>query len=271
MIPFLTCRENILRIKEVQAKLDRAQIDLARAERASDFARAGELRFGIIPELEKQLPKEGKDDGEEGKGEMLSDRVTSNDISRVIARATGIPVQQLLKGEREKLLTIENQLRARVKGQENAVTAIANAIRLSRAGLNPPNRPIASFLFLGPTGVGKTELCKALAQYLFDTERTSRLCALFCQSRALTCALLDALIRIDMSEYMERHSVSRLIGAPPGYVGYDEGGMLTEAVRRKPYSIVLLDEFEKAHREVANLLLQVLDDGVLTDSKGVKV
>lgn len=159
--------------------------------------------------------------------------------------------QQLLKGEREKLLTIESNLSSRVKGQSSAIASIANAIRLSRAGLSHPNRPIASFLFMGPTGVGKTELCKALAQYMFDTE--------------------NAMIRIDMSEYMERHSVSRLIGAPPGYVGYEEGGMLTEAVRRKPYSIVLLDEFEKAHREVANLLLQVLEDGHLTDSQGVKV
>jgi len=214
------------------------------------------LAFGIIPELErtiKESEKAEEDDDKEPSDTTLlvSNRVTSNDIARVVAKMTGIPVSNLIKGERERLLTMEAELRKRVVGQDEALGRIADSVRLTRAGLNPPTRPIASFLFLGPTGVGKTELCKALAGFLFDTPKS--------------------LIQINMSEYSEKHTVSRLIGAAPGYVGYEDAGQLTEQVRRKPFSLVLLDEFEKAHKEVANILLQILDEGTLTDSQGRKV
>ena len=230
----------------VKEELERVKLELETARRAGDLARMAELQYGKIPELEKKLAAAST--ATQTKFELLRTRVTEEEIAEVVARWTGIPVTRLMEGERDKLLRLEDTLRARVVGQDEALTAVANAIRRSRAGLSDPNRPIGSFLFLGPTGVGKTELCKALAGFLFDTE--------------------EAMVRIDMSEYMEKHSVSRLIGAPPGYVGYDEGGQLTEAVRRRPYSLILLDEVEKAHADVFNVLLQVLDDGRLTDGQG---
>jgi ATP-dependent Clp protease ATP-binding subunit ClpB len=205
-----------------------------------------ELQYGRIPELEKQIQDAENVDQEDF--ELLRNRVTEDEIAEVVARWTGIPVSRMLEGERDKLLRMEEALHQRVIGQDEAVKAVSDAIRRSRAGLSDPNRPIGSFLFLGPTGVGKTELCKALAEFMFDTE--------------------DAMVRIDMSEFMEKHSVARLVGAPPGYVGYEEGGYLTEAVRRRPYSVILLDEVEKAHPDVFNILLQVLDDGRLTDGHG---
>ncbi|MEY4427240.1 MAG: ATP-dependent chaperone ClpB, partial [Pseudomonadota bacterium] len=219
-------------------------------KRKGDFNKVAELQYGKLPELEKRL-KEAQAVEEKGGGSaprLLRTQVGAEEIAEVVARATGIPVSKLMQGERDKLLQMEVKLHDRVVGQDEAITAVANAIRRSRAGLSDPNRPTGSFLFLGPTGVGKTELCKALAGFMFDSE--------------------DHLIRIDMSEFMEKHSVARLIGAPPGYVGYEEGGYLTEAVRRKPYSVVLLDEVEKAHPDVFNVLLQVLDDGRLTDGQG---
>jgi ATP-dependent Clp protease ATP-binding subunit ClpB len=205
-----------------------------------------ELQYGRIPALEKQLAEAAQTEKQEFK--LLRNKVTDEEIAEVVSKWTGIPVAKMLEGEREKLLQMEAALHRRVIGQDEAITAISNAIRRSRAGLSDPNRPTGSFLFLGPTGVGKTELCKALAEFLFDTE--------------------EAMVRIDMSEFMEKHSVARLIGAPPGYVGYEEGGYLTETVRRKPYSVILLDEVEKAHPDVFNVLLQVLDDGRLTDGHG---
>lgn len=205
-----------------------------------------ELQYGKIPELEKQLAAATQSEGKTMR--LLRNKVTDAEIAEVLARWTGIPVARMLEGEREKLLRMEQELHSRVIGQNEAVEAVSNAIRRSRAGLSDPNRPIGSFLFLGPTGVGKTELCKALANFMFDSD--------------------DAMVRIDMSEFMEKHSVSRLVGAPPGYVGYEEGGYLTEAVRRRPYSVILLDEVEKAHPDVFNILLQVLDDGRLTDGQG---
>ena len=233
-------------------ELDAARTELEVARRAGDLKRMAELQYGRIPELEKKVAAatgaEATPRQEATGTRLLRNTVTENEISEVVSRWTGIPVSKLLEGEREKLLRMESALHTRVIGQDEAVVSVANAIRRSRAGLSDPNRPIGSFLFLGPTGVGKTELCKALASFLFDTE--------------------EAMVRIDMSEFMEKHSVSRLIGAPPGYVGYDEGGTLTEAVRRKPYSVVLLDEVEKAHPDVFNVLLQVLDDGRLTDGQG---
>ena len=239
-------------IKDLKKKLEQARIDLEIASRNGDLGRASELRYGVIPDLEKKLPKEQDSDLEEDDDEsMVREKVTDRDIANVVSRATGIPIHSLLRGEREKLLQMEDVLRNRVVGQDEALSSVAEAVRLSRAGLHAGNRPIASFMFLGPTGVGKTELCKAIAEFLFNTEQ--------------------AITRIDMSEYMEKHSISRLIGAPPGYVGYEESGELTEALRRKPYSVVLLDEFEKAHRDVSNLLLQVLDEGHLTDNKGRRV
>ncbi|MCA4789336.1 ATP-dependent chaperone ClpB [Acinetobacter towneri] len=233
--------------KQIQTQLDQARMALQKAQRENDLAEMSRLQYGVIPELEKQLAQdELVEEKEEPK--LLRNKVTDNEIAEVVSAATGIPVSKMLQGEREKLLHMEDFLHNRVVGQDEAVVAVSNAVRRSRAGLSDPNRPSGSFLFLGPTGVGKTELTKALANFLFDSD--------------------DAMIRIDMSEFMEKHSVSRLVGAPPGYVGYEEGGVLTEAVRRKPYSVVLFDEVEKAHPDVFNILLQVLDDGRLTDSQG---
>ncbi len=233
--------------KKAQVELDQARVALEKAQREGDWAEASRLQYGVFPELQKQLEQdEVIEDHEEPK--LLRNKVTDNEIAEVVSAATGIPVAKMLQGERDKLLHMEEFLHKRVVGQEEAVVAVSNAVRRSRAGLSDPNRPSGSFLFLGPTGVGKTELTKALANFLFDSD--------------------DAMIRIDMSEFMEKHSVSRLVGAPPGYVGYEEGGVLTEAVRRKPYSVVLFDEVEKAHPDVFNILLQVLDDGRLTDSQG---
>jgi ATP-dependent Clp protease ATP-binding subunit ClpB len=230
----------------IKEELERARMELVTAQRAGDLARAGELQYGRIPELEKQLDMAAQAEMQEMK--LLRNKVTDEEIAEVVSKWTGIPVSKMLEGERDKLLRMEQEIEKRVVGQSEAVKAVSNAIRRSRAGLSDPNRPNGSFLFLGPTGVGKTELTKALAEFLFDSE--------------------DAMVRIDMSEFMEKHSVARLIGAPPGYVGYEEGGYLTEAVRRKPYSVILLDEVEKAHPDVFNVLLQVLDDGRLTDGQG---
>ena len=230
----------------IQAELERARMEFENARRASDLNRMSELQYGIIPELSKQLAVASH--SENSAHRLLRNRVTEEEVAEIVSKWTGIPVAKMLEGERDKLLRMENALHERVVGQDEAVSAVANAIRRSRAGLSDPARPNGSFLFLGPTGVGKTELCKALAEFLFDTE--------------------NALVRVDMSEYMEKHAVARLIGAPPGYIGYEEGGYLTEAVRRKPYSVLLLDEIEKAHPDVFNILLQVLDDGRLTDGHG---
>ncbi len=233
--------------KDVQIKLDQARTALEKAQREGDLGEAARLQYGVIPELQKQLELAEKAD-ESATPKLLRNKVTDNEIAEVVSAATGIPVAKMLQGERDKLLHMEEFLHNRVVGQDEAVVAVSNAVRRSRAGLSDPNRPSGSFLFLGPTGVGKTELTKALANFLFDSD--------------------DAMVRIDMSEFMEKHSVSRLVGAPPGYVGYEEGGVLTEAVRRKPYSVILFDEVEKAHPDVFNILLQVLDDGRLTDSQG---
>jgi ATP-dependent Clp protease ATP-binding subunit ClpB len=231
---------------QMQQKIEQAKADLETARRKGDLARMAELQYGVIPDLERSLQM--VDQHGKTENQLLRNKVTDEEIAEVVSKWTGIPVSKMLEGEREKLLKMEDLLHQRVIGQHEAVVSVANAVRRSRAGLADPNRPSGSFLFLGPTGVGKTELCKALAEFLFDTE--------------------EAMIRIDMSEFMEKHSVARLIGAPPGYVGYEEGGYLTEAVRRKPYSVVLLDEVEKAHSDVFNILLQVLEDGRLTDSHG---
>src|SRR5215216_2298834 len=231
--------------QKLKSELDQLRVELANAQRRGEYQRAGELAYGRIPELEKKLAAV---EAADGKGAMVEEAVTANHVAQVVSRWTGVPVDRMLEGEKEKLLRMEEQLSKRVVGQKEAVQAVATAVRRARAGLQDPNRPMGSFMFLGPTGVGKTELTKALAEYLFDDE--------------------SALIRIDMSEYMEKHSVARLIGAPPGYVGYDEGGALTEAVRRRPYQVVLFDEIEKAHPDVFNVLLQVLDDGRLTDGQG---
>ncbi|BCO19752.1 MAG: ATP-dependent chaperone ClpB [Pseudomonadota bacterium] len=230
----------------IKGELEQAKLDLEIARRASDLNRMSELQYGRIPELEAKLEQAAENETRETK--LVKNKVTDAEIADVLSRWTGIPVAKMLEGERDKLLRMEEVLHKRVVGQSEAVQAVSNAIRRSRAGLSDPDRPIGSFLFLGPTGVGKTELCKALAGFMFDTE--------------------DAMVRIDMSEFMEKHSVARLVGAPPGYVGYEEGGYLTEAVRRKPYSVILLDEVEKAHPDVFNILLQVLDDGRLTDGQG---
>ncbi|MFZ7256924.1 ATP-dependent chaperone ClpB [Avibacterium avium] len=232
--------------QHIKAELENARTQMEQARRVGDLNKMSELQYGRIPELEKQLAQAESAEGKEM--HLLRYRVTDEEIAEVLSRATGIPVSRMMEGEKEKLLRMEKELHKRVVGQNEAVVAVANAIRRSRAGLSDPNRPIGSFLFLGPTGVGKTELCKTLAKFLFDDE--------------------TAMVRIDMSEFMEKHSVSRLVGAPPGYVGYEEGGYLTEAVRRRPYSVVLLDEVEKAHPDVFNILLQVLDDGRLTDGQG---
>jgi ATP-dependent Clp protease ATP-binding subunit ClpB len=231
--------------QKLKSELDALRIELANAQRRGEYQRAGELAYGRIPELEKRL---AEIEAKENAGEMMEEAVTANHIAQVVSRWTGVPVDKMLEGEKDKLLRMEDMLSKRVIGQAEAVRAVATAVRRSRAGLQDPNRPMGSFMFLGPTGVGKTELTKAVAEYLFDDE--------------------TAMVRLDMSEYMEKHSVSRLIGAPPGYVGYDEGGALTEAVRRRPYQVVLFDEIEKAHPDVFNVLLQVLDDGRLTDGQG---
>lgn len=236
---------------QIKEEIDRLRFQIEELTRKGDFNKVAELQYGRMPELDKQLKEATAKESKASAGSaprLLRTQVGAEEIAEVVARATGIPVSKLMQGERDKLLQMENRLHERVVGQDEAIVAVSNAIRRSRAGLSDPNRPTGSFLFLGPTGVGKTELCKALAGFLFDSE--------------------DHLIRIDMSEFMEKHSVSRLIGAPPGYVGYDEGGYLTEAVRRKPYSVILLDEVEKAHPDVFNILLQVLDDGRLTDGQG---
>jgi ATP-dependent Clp protease ATP-binding subunit ClpB len=230
----------------IKEALDRVRLDMETARRAGDWTRMSELQYGRVPELEKQLIAAAEI--EHGENRLLRNKVTDEEVAEVVSKWTGIPVSRMLEGEREKLLRMESELEQRVVGQGEAVRAVSDAIRRSRAGLSDPGRPIGSFLFLGPTGVGKTELCKALAAFLFDTE--------------------EAMVRIDMSEFMEKHSVARLIGAPPGYVGYEEGGYLTEAIRRRPYSLILLDEVEKAHPDVFNVLLQVLDDGRLTDGQG---
>ena len=243
-------RDSIKQIRDLKEQIEQANADLERAQRAADFGKASQIRYGTLPELSAKLQalesNVGSEDGKQSR--LLKEEVDADDIASVVSRWTGIPVERMLEGELAKLLKMEERLHLRVVGQDEAITAIANAVRRARAGLQDPNRPLGSFLFLGPTGVGKTELARALAEYLFDDE--------------------NAMIRIDMSEYMEKFATSRLIGAPPGYVGYDEGGQLSEAVRRRPYSVVLFDEIEKAHPDVFNVLLQILDDGRLTDSQG---
>lgn len=231
---------------KIKEQIEAARLELEAAQRKQDFARMSEIQYGTLPELEKQL--KAAQEAEATGFKLLQDKVTAEEIAQVVSRWTGIPVSKMLEGERDKLLRMEEYMHTRVVGQEEAIKVVSDAVRRSRAGLSDPNRPSGSFLFLGPTGVGKTELCKTLAEFLFDSA--------------------DAMVRIDMSEFMEKHSVSRLIGAPPGYVGYEEGGYLTEAVRRRPYSVILLDEVEKAHPDVFNILLQVLDDGRLTDGQG---
>ena len=230
----------------IKSEIEQAKSDLGIAHRVGNLEKMAEIQYSIIPQLEKQLADASSHDVVDK--QLLRNKVTEDEIAEVVAKWTGIPVTKMLEGERDKLMRMEDALHQRVMGQNEAVKAVSNAVRRARAGLADPNRPNGSFLFLGPTGVGKTELCKSLAEFLFDSE--------------------DAIIRIDMSEFMEKHSVARLIGAPPGYVGYEEGGYLTEAVRRKPYSVILLDEVEKAHSDVFNVLLQVLDDGRLTDGQG---
>jgi ATP-dependent Clp protease ATP-binding subunit ClpB len=238
--------QNIRRIKE---EIERIKAEAQNAERQGDLARAAELRYGALLSTTKQLEQENqKLESLQDTQKMLKEEVDDEDVAEVVAKWTGIPVSRMMEGEKQKLIRMEQRIQERVIGQEEAIRAVANAVRRARSGLQDPNRPIGSFIFMGPTGVGKTELAKALAEFLFDDEQ--------------------AMVRVDMSEYMEKHSVSRLIGAPPGYVGYEEGGYLTEAVRRRPYSVVLFDEIEKAHPEVFNALLQILDDGRMTDGQG---
>ncbi|MFW6077249.1 MAG: AAA family ATPase, partial [Hyphomicrobiales bacterium] len=239
-------KDRLGQAQKIKEELDQARTELEQAQRRGDLARAGELAYGVVPKLEQQLQE--MEEQEQTATPMVEEAVTENHVAQVVSRWTGIPVDRMLQGEREKLLSMEDAIRRRVVGQEEAVRAVSTAVRRARAGLQDPNRPTGSFMFLGPTGVGKTELTRALAAFLFDDEH--------------------AMVRIDMSEYMEKHSVARLIGAPPGYVGYEEGGALTEAVRRRPYQVILFDEIEKAHGDVFNVLLQVLDDGRLTDGQG---
>lgn len=241
------------RVNEVREEIEQVRLQIEQCERDFDLNKAAELKYSTLPKLESELEElssleESDDDADDEMSKMLRDEVVADDIANVVAIWTGIPPQKLLETERDRILTMGDNLAERVVGQSDAIEAVTEAIQRSRAGLNDPSKPIASLIFLGPTGVGKTELCKALSEFMFDTE--------------------DALIRIDMSEYMEKHTVSRLVGAPPGYVGYDEGGQLTDAVRRKPYSVLLFDEMEKAHPDVFNIMLQMLDDGRITDSKG---
>jgi ATP-dependent Clp protease ATP-binding subunit ClpB len=240
-------KDKLQQAQKIKEEIERARVELEQAQRSGNYNRAGELTYGMIPELERRL----KTAEESAENRLLQEVVTEQEIAEIVSRWTGIPIDRMMEGERAKLLRMEEELKKRVIGQDEAVTAVSNAVRRARAGLQDPNRPIGSFLFLGPTGVGKTELCKALAAFLFDDDA--------------------AMTRIDMSEFMEKHSVARLIGSPPGYVGYEEGGMLTESVRRRPYQVLLFDEVEKAHPEVFNVLLQVLDDGRLTDGQGRKV
>jgi ATP-dependent Clp protease ATP-binding subunit ClpB len=242
-------KEGVQRVRALREQIEQVKVEIAQAERAYDLNKAAELKYGRLTELERQLKAEQERvSGRQGGMRLLKEEVDEEDIAEVVSRWTGVPVSKLLEGEMKKLLALEDELHKRVIGQDEAVLAVAEAVIRARSGLKDPRRPIGSFLFLGPTGVGKTELARALAEFLFDDER--------------------AMIRIDMSEYQEKHTVSRLIGAPPGYIGYDEGGQLTEAVRRRPYSVVLFDEIEKAHHDVFNALLQVLDDGRLTDGQG---
>lgn len=246
-------RAELNALKQTKEDLERARVDLEQAQREGDFAKASELRYSTIPNLENKLPKDDSETtsgGSEGQT-LLHDSVTADDVAAVVARTTGIPVSKLMAGEVEKLIHMEDSLREAVRGQDEALSAVANAVRMQRAGLSGENRPLASFMFLGPTGVGKTELCKKMAAFLFSTE--------------------TAVVRFDMSEFQEKHTVSRLIGSPAGYVGYEDAGQLTEAVRRKPYAVLLFDEFEKAHRDISALLLQVLDEGFLTDAQGHKI
>jgi len=234
--------------QHIKEEIDKLRLQMEELKRKGQYDKLAEIQYGKLPQLESQMKQAEKAEAPKGKAKLLRTQVGAEEIAEVVSRATGIPVSKMMQGEREKLLKMEEYLHKRVVGQDEAVRLVSDAIRRSRAGLADPNRPYGSFLFLGPTGVGKTELTKALAEFLFDTE--------------------EALIRIDMSEYMEKHSVARMIGAPPGYIGYDEGGALTEAVRRKPYAVILFDEVEKAHPDVFNVLLQVLDDGRMTDGQG---
>ncbi len=242
-------KEAIQKIRQIKEEIEQKKTEAQNAERQGDLTRAAEIRYGVLLNMNKQLEEENKQlESLQQKQKMLKEEVDDEDIAEVVAKWTGIPVSRMMEGEKQKLIRMEERIKERVIGQEEAIRAVANAVRRARSGLQDPNRPIGSFIFMGPTGVGKTELAKALAEFLFDDEQ--------------------AMVRVDMSEYMEKHSVSRLIGAPPGYVGYEEGGYLTEAVRRKPYSVVLFDEIEKAHPEVFNALLQILDDGRMTDGQG---
>jgi ATP-dependent Clp protease ATP-binding subunit ClpB len=242
-------KEAIARLRDKKAALEEARIEAEKVTRVGDLQRAAEIRYGKVPALEREIEEEKKRLAQiQTTAQYLKEEVDAEDVAEIVARWTGIPVSKMLESERERLTQLERELARRVVGQEEALAAVANAVRRSRAGLQDPNRPVGSFIFLGPTGVGKTETARALAEFLFDDER--------------------ALVRLDMSEYMEKHAVARMIGAPPGYVGYEEGGQLTEAVRRRPYSVVLFDEIEKAHPDVFNVLLQILDDGRLTDSQG---
>jgi ATP-dependent Clp protease ATP-binding subunit ClpB len=242
-----TEKGNIAKVRAIREEIEKVRYQIEKAEREYDLNKAAQLRHGKLPELEKKIDEEEKHSASEGK-RLLREEVTDEEIAQIIAKWTGIPVTKLIEGEKEKLLHLDSELHQRVIGQDEAVQLVADAVLRARSGIKDPKKPIGSFIFLGPTGVGKTELARALAESLFDTE--------------------DNIVRIDMSEYMEKHSVSRMVGAPPGYVGYDEGGQLTEAVRRHPYSVVLFDEIEKAHPDVFNILLQILDDGRITDSHG---